>query len=201
MIKFKKSIQTAILISVYSLFFQKIFTTIHGVQCFNSTVLLEMLVNLYFLCDLHLFQPQVNKICGDIFLFAVHIDIDECQHNFGNCNCELSIPQEAGCFSQCNNTMGSYHCLCTQGYVLQPDQLTCQGTKQQHINLYIIAHQYSTADHDECVLTDHGCEHECVNTYGTYVCICNQGYRLDHDMRGCSGMQNFYMYPCKTAKL
>ena len=43
-------------------------------------------------------------------------------------------------------------------------------------------------DHDECALTDHGCEHQCVNTHGTYMCVCDWGYRLDSDMRGCSGM-------------
>ena len=50
------------------------------------------------------------------------------------------------------------------------------------------------SDHDECALTDHGCEHQCVNTHGTYMCVCDWGYRLDLDMRGCSGTYAWKFY-------
>ncbi|EEB19379.1 conserved hypothetical protein [Pediculus humanus corporis] len=38
---------------------------------------------------------------------------------------------------------------------------------------------------DECKTTDHGCEHECVNTLGTYECACKIGYELHSDGKHC----------------
>lgn len=40
---------------------------------------------------------------------------------------------------------------------------------------------------DECKTTDHGCEHECVNTLGTYECACKIGYELHSDGKHCEG--------------
>ena len=87
--------------------------------------------------------------------------------------------------------MGSYHCICTEGFILEFDQLTCQGNKHT-IQFTVVTCICFLLDHDECLLTDHDCEHQCVNTHGTYMCICDWGYRLDPDMRGCSGMYDLY---------
>ncbi|XP_066581573.1 protein tolkin [Prorops nasuta] len=38
---------------------------------------------------------------------------------------------------------------------------------------------------DECVLTDHGCEHDCINTLGGYECACKIGYELHSDGKHC----------------
>ncbi|XP_050448327.1 tolloid-like protein 2 isoform X1 [Cataglyphis hispanica] len=38
---------------------------------------------------------------------------------------------------------------------------------------------------DECVLTDHGCEHDCTNTLGGYECSCKIGYELHSDGKHC----------------
>ncbi|XP_075542431.1 tolloid-like protein 1 tolkin [Dermacentor variabilis] len=38
---------------------------------------------------------------------------------------------------------------------------------------------------DECQNTQHGCEHECVNTLGGYRCECNIGYELHSDGKKC----------------
>ncbi|XP_024877465.1 tolloid-like protein 2 isoform X4 [Temnothorax curvispinosus] len=38
---------------------------------------------------------------------------------------------------------------------------------------------------DECVLTDHGCEHDCINTLGGYECSCKIGYELHSDGKHC----------------
>lgn len=40
---------------------------------------------------------------------------------------------------------------------------------------------------DECVLTDHGCEHDCTNTLGGYECSCKVGYELHSDGKHCEG--------------
>ena len=42
-------------------------------------------------------------------------DINECDDNNG------------GCSQLCNNTEGSYVCLCNSGYVLDSDGKTCLG--------------------------------------------------------------------------
>jgi len=38
---------------------------------------------------------------------------------------------------------------------------------------------------DECQTSDHGCEHECVNTLGGFQCNCRIGYELHSDERQC----------------
>ncbi|XP_020288864.1 bone morphogenetic protein 1 isoform X2 [Pseudomyrmex gracilis] len=38
---------------------------------------------------------------------------------------------------------------------------------------------------DECVSTDHGCEHDCINTLGGYECSCKVGYELHSDGKHC----------------
>jgi tolkin protein len=38
---------------------------------------------------------------------------------------------------------------------------------------------------DECADSDHGCEHECVNTLGGYRCECRIGYELHSDGKKC----------------
>ncbi|KAK0168286.1 hypothetical protein PV327_002110 [Microctonus hyperodae] len=38
---------------------------------------------------------------------------------------------------------------------------------------------------DECALTDHGCQHDCINTLGGYECSCRIGYELHSDGKHC----------------
>ncbi|XP_061459649.1 matrilin-2 isoform X2 [Rhineura floridana] len=37
-----------------------------------------------------------------------------------------------------------------------------------------------------CSVTEHGCDHFCINTAGSYVCKCKRGYILNSDQRTCS---------------
>lgn len=37
-----------------------------------------------------------------------------------------------------------------------------------------------------CVERDHGCQHSCVSTPGSFYCECNPGYRLNADGKTCS---------------
>uniref|UniRef100_A0A8C2VAY4 Metalloendopeptidase n=1 Tax=Chinchilla lanigera TaxID=34839 RepID=A0A8C2VAY4_CHILA len=45
------------------------------------------------------------------------------------------------------------------------------------------AHFFS--DKDECAEDNGGCQHECVNTLGSYLCQCLNGYRLHDNARDC----------------
>jgi len=43
----------------------------------------------------------------------------------------------------------------------------------------------AAADIDECRDSHGGCEHECVNSQGSYQCVCHEGYTLRPDRRTC----------------
>ena len=90
-------------------------------------------------------------------IMLIYADIDECATNISGCN------------QACNNTNGSFHCICDDGYALFEDGKTCRDT-------------------DECLMNVHGCQQVCLNTAGGFRCECNSGYELNHDNRTCSGM-------------
>ena len=48
--------------------------------------------------------------------------------------------------------------------------------------------QYNIADIDECLEESHSCQHTCINTNGSYVCDCNEGFALTSDGRTCRGI-------------
>ena len=46
---------------------------------------------------------------------------------------------------------------------------------------------WSIADINECSLDIDGCEHNCNNNVGSFVCSCNTGYILTSDGKNCDG--------------
>ena len=42
-------------------------------------------------------------------------------------------------------------------------------------------------DINECEISNGGCEHQCKNTNGSYVCECNTGFSLDGNGKTCTG--------------
>ena len=113
----------------------------------------------------------------DLDLTVVFLtDIDEC------------VGPGHGCQKICNNTVGSYYCSCGTGYVLNTDGLTCDGIGCHYLQCpYELYLSLKTTDIDECLLSDHGCEVECENTVGSFLCKCSEGYHLDTDYRSCIG--------------
>ena len=53
-------------------------------------------------------------------------DIDECLLDTDNCS------------QNCSNTIGSYQCLCDEGYRLDPDGLTCNGRQPIYLPFYVL---------------------------------------------------------------
>ncbi|CDQ82207.1 unnamed protein product [Oncorhynchus mykiss] len=87
------------------------------------------------------------------------IDINECLENKDTC----------GPNAKCNNTLGSYFCICNEGFV------TSTGVER-----FIFGQGVTCEDRNECVdnITICGKHTQCVNTSGNYSCVCNPGFGL-----------------------
>ena len=80
-------------------------------------------------------------------------DINECT--------DPNFPHQCGPNTFCQNTNFSYTCECKPGF---------RPTKSD---------KYSCQDINECFTSNNLCEHKCVNTVGSYKCVCREGYELD----------------------
>ena len=59
-----------------------------------------------------------------------------------------------------------------------------------NVLLYILS-----LDLNECSsVDDNSCEHECINTYGSYECACDHGYSLTDDQITCIGIVCYDIY-------
>ncbi|XP_065180916.1 uncharacterized protein LOC135811609 [Sycon ciliatum] len=109
---------------------------------------------------------QLNKAREPFIALHVHEDHDECSASYNPCY-GYTETQNSG--PHCHNTWGSYRCTCQHGY-----KLTQDGTI------------YTCNDIDECVEADNPCygyirsdnEPGCVNTAGSYTCVCREGYEI-----------------------
>ncbi|KAF7659733.1 hypothetical protein LDENG_00293480 [Lucifuga dentata] len=77
----------------------------------------------------------------------------------------------------CNQAVCSQACM-NGGTCLRPNQCACP--------LGWMGHQCQT-DVDECS-EQRPCSQECVNTAGSYVCVCREGFRLTGDSRSCQSL-------------
>lgn len=48
-----------------------------------------------------------------------------------------------------------------------------------------VAHLLCLSDKDECSKENGGCQHECVNTFGSYSCQCRSGFVLHENKHDC----------------
>ena len=111
-------------------------------------------------------------VLHNVVLFSIkYTDIIECTSNNGYCE------------HSCINTIGSYKCLCDEGYVLNSNARSCSGI---YYSLLDYNFKIFVIDIDEYDIFPYICDHFCTNTDGSYVCECEIGYVLEngHDCRG-----------------
>ena len=92
--------------------------------------------------------------------------MDECTEQIDNCS------------HNCSDTLGSYQCVCYDGYILDSDAHTCNG-EQSFVTTR--AYSYCCVDVDECEEGTAECHTNatCTNTDGSYNCSCVYGYSGD----------------------
>ncbi|RWS22154.1 fibrillin-1-like protein, partial [Leptotrombidium deliense] len=103
-------------------------------------------------------------------------DVDEC-----------SLPEEKCAIgSKCKNTPGSFQCerhKCDLGFKLNDaGECTLSECKEG----YIFSPVWNECkDINECLTDAHKCSFKCVNTLGSYNCVCKEGEKLNEDNRTC----------------
>ncbi|XP_078664975.1 uncharacterized protein LOC144907614 [Branchiostoma floridae x Branchiostoma belcheri] len=95
------------------------------------------------------------------------VDINECDSANG------------GCSQDCNNTIGSFQCFCSTGYMLDVDGFACD-------------------DINECGAANGDCGQFCNNTEGSFSCYCATGYSLGVDRLTCDGFDPVSHLSCST---
>ncbi|KAM6912285.1 complement component C1q receptor [Xenentodon cancila] len=113
---------------------------------------------------------------------------------FAEQNCEIN---NGGCEHSCHQEASDVRCLCKEGYELEGDGLSCKmkdvcgpDTCEHQCTMgrtgfsckcpdgfELDENQRNCSDTDEC--QSQPCEgHLCVNTHGSYVCLCKGGYEM-----------------------
>lgn len=88
---------------------------------------------------------------------CIILDVDECFENPRIC---LN--------GACENTPGSYECVCLPGFTTSADGTFCIDT-------------------DECADTGMCSNGKCINVDGSFTCVCDSGFRLSPDRKRCIG--------------
>uniref|UniRef100_H2ZUI2 Collagen and calcium binding EGF domains 1 n=1 Tax=Latimeria chalumnae TaxID=7897 RepID=H2ZUI2_LATCH len=94
---------------------------------------------------------------------------------FGQCIPEdYDVCAGAPCEQQCTDNFGRVLCTCYLGY---------RYDRQRHRN----REKPYCLDIDECATSNETlCDHICINTPGSYICNCEEGYFLEEDGKTCT---------------
>ncbi|XP_039625137.1 endosialin-like [Polypterus senegalus] len=121
-----------------------------------------------------------------------------------------------GCQHFCVNSDNSYHCECSEGYVLDNDahhcspedfcrdgpcEFECISTKDGYLcacpeGYILAANGRDCTDVDECL--ENPCTQVCTNAPGTFHCHCTEGYELQDDNQ-CHDIDECQENPCEHA--
>uniref|UniRef100_A0A8C2N9K8 Vitamin K-dependent protein S n=1 Tax=Capra hircus TaxID=9925 RepID=A0A8C2N9K8_CAPHI len=92
---------------------------------------------------------------------------EKCESDINECKDPVNV--NGGCSQICENTPGSYHCSCKNGFVMLSNKKDCK-------------------DVDEC--SENLCAQLCVNYPGGYSCYCDgkKGFKLAQDQKSCEAV-------------
>ncbi|XP_039594779.1 thrombomodulin-like [Polypterus senegalus] len=113
--------------------------------------------------------------------------------------------ESAPCEHQCTNTYGGFECSCFEGFRQNKyEKTTCYSVCEEETceamcdpknrdvcecpDGYILHKEENTSiciDVDECDLETY-CEQLCNNSFGSYTCYCEDGYKLEADNYSCT---------------
>lgn len=89
------------------------------------------------------------------------------------------MENNGGCEQNCSNLIGSFECLCFEGYTLDSNGVNCSG---QFPWLCVQVPVYSPSfplDVDECLSRPCHPNATCVNTEGSFTCVCANNFEGD----------------------
>ena len=120
-----------------------------------------------------------------------------------------------GCEHVCSQSAepDSIRCLCYRGFRLNADGKSCVGTSPPSAHLqtqfycpialfyfYFGSHPESSSetftlftDVDECATANGGCDGQCSNRPGSFICSCPVGFRLASNGKKCIGTDIFFL--------
>ena len=120
-------------------------------QCFNESIS----------CEYVCINTPNSYVCACDAGYGLTLsEAEEACHDIDECVQDVAICQG----QRCRNTLGSYECYCSEGFVSGAGGNTC-------------------VDVDECSYNP--CEHNCINTMGSYSCSCSENFVLEEEGHIC----------------
>ncbi|XP_050952535.1 nephronectin [Labeo rohita] len=151
-------------------------------------------------------KGQCRPVCESGCKHGECVGPDQCRCHPGftgkTCNQDVNECAFRPCKYRCMNTPGSYKCYCLNGYMMMADG-TCRNARTCAMancqygcavmkgevrcqcpspGLRLAPDGRTCVDVDECVTGQASCPRfrKCVNTFGSYVCRCHEGFELRH---------------------
>ncbi|XP_077074164.1 nephronectin [Siphateles boraxobius] len=158
------------------------------------------------LCQMRNSQGRCRHVCESGCKHGECVGPDQCHCHPGytgkTCNQDVNECAFRPCKHRCMNTLGSFKCYCLNGFMLTADgscrnartcamancqygcavmkgEVTCQCPSP---GLRLAPDGRTCVDVDECVTGQAKCARfrKCVNTFGSFVCRCHEGFELKH---------------------
>ncbi|XP_018937077.2 latent-transforming growth factor beta-binding protein 3-like isoform X2 [Cyprinus carpio] len=120
----------------------------------------------YCTCNPPWVPDALQKKC----VFPTVIGVDECQDP---ANCKNG---------HCVNTQDSYYCICTPPWILATDRNSCVTPEEQAVTGVSVVH---LSDVNECEDPSYCRNGRCVNTPGSFHCICKQPHTFSAALKQC----------------
>uniref|UniRef100_A0A3B3R8R4 EGF-like and EMI domain containing 1 n=1 Tax=Paramormyrops kingsleyae TaxID=1676925 RepID=A0A3B3R8R4_9TELE len=115
------------------------------------------------------------------------------------------MDQNGGCAQLCSSEEGHTRCSCHLGYSLAADSKSCMAMKCIHpIATLTTYHSHSfyvcvlsVLDIDECSSGQAKCSHRCINTLGSFKCMCSPGFELGINGKHCYRIEMEIVNSCQ----